>query len=140
MRTDSLRGRSTARPAIGAAVVAATYIYFLIFAEYSFLALAQPHLGTSRDVQQLMTALGLAGIVGSFLAAAFAKKYSWALKLSGGLIACAATGLIALTVDRKIAFVFGAVSIGLALGWTTVTLATNLRATLGRRLGAWIGA
>src|SRR3954469_2339690 len=70
--------------------VAAVYIYFLIFAQFGFLQAVRDALGgTVDEVRPLMATMGLAGIVGSIIAAtvaAGARRRGW---LVGGFGCCA---------------------------------------------------
>ncbi len=121
-------------------LIAATYFYFLLFAEFAFLSLSRTAGAQPLDVQRVMAALGVGGIVGSLLAAASAQLGSWPQRLAGGLTGCALAGFAALGKWSHVsAFMVDGCAIGLCLGWTTVTLALGLKSLIGEQLGAWIG-
>ncbi len=128
---------TTERRVFGAAVlvIAATYGYFLIFAEFAFLELLRETGGVGR-VRLAMGLLGVAGVAGSGLAAWRFRVESYAKALRWGAFGCALAAGLAWCGGLNLA----AVGIGLSLGWLTVTLAAGLRATVGpKRLGLAIG-
>ncbi len=109
------------------ALVAATYIYFLLFAEFALLQLAAPFpLAQHRAV---LAALGLGGIAGSLLAGRFFRLTALHRHLSGGFGGCAAAVALSLTGPHQfLPLAAGALFTGAALGWLTVTLASGLSA------------
>ncbi len=121
--------------------VAATYSYFLIFAQFSFIKLAAAVDGTGGFIKPLMAVMGLAGMAGSALAAGVYQARRSRLLLAMGFVVCAAAAGSALAA-RSIGFFYGsALLVGLGTGFATVTLASVLRPVLGRgRLGRVIGA
>lgn len=125
---------------LAALAVAATYGYFLLFAEFSFLAQVREALGEGGGLRVVMAGLGAGGVGGSLLAWRRFRPEHFTRELAWSYVACAvmaagapwAAGLTALTLT--------AAGIGLALGWNTVTLATGLRALVRPdRLGWGIG-
>ncbi|CAM3039897.1 cbb3-type cytochrome c oxidase subunit II [Rariglobus hedericola] len=116
-------------------VIAATYGYFLIFAEFSFLELLRMSVG-GDGLRPAMGALCAGGIVGSVVAAWRFRLEMYARSLQLGAVACAvAAGLACVQASA-----WTAVAIGLSLGWLTVTLTSGLRAVLGvERLGLVVG-
>lgn len=124
-------------PVLVAMVVAATYVFFLIFAEFAFLALVAEAGGAVRPV---MGVLAAAGVTGSFAAAAgFAPSRVGRALATGFLLGGIGAGL-ALSSRPNGLFIAAALA-GVGLGGLTVTLASSLRGLLGpARLGLWIGA
>jgi cytochrome c oxidase cbb3-type subunit 2 len=124
----------------GVAVIAATYVYFLLFAEFALLALAQTDSGAGASVGTIMAVLGAGGVAGSFAAA---RAFSFArLKrsLAAGFALCGVAALAALFTRGGVGFATAAGAVGLGMGWTTVTLAAGLRGIVGEnRLGWWCG-
>lgn len=119
-----------------AGVIAASYGYFLIFAEFAFLELVRGGSDGAEGLRPAMAAMGIAGVAGSLLAAWRFRAAAVACLLGWGSLACAAAGGLALAHAGVVA----AAGIGLSLGWMTVTLAAGLRAVVGmRRLGRVIG-
>ncbi len=121
--------------------VGATYLYFLIFAQFGFLRALTGALGnTAEVVRPVMAIMGAAGIAGSVMAArGFTERTSrgWLAAGFGGCALAAGGSLVAQTMAG-----FSAVALltGLGTGITTVALAGVLRpATGGRRLGLIIG-
>lgn len=128
---------------IGAAVmaVAASYVYFLIFAQFGFIRLLQAATGADGGlVKPILTMMGLAGITGSVVAARmFSMPRSRAVLAAGFALCGAAAGLSILAADGP-GFYLAALLVGLGTGLTTVTLASMLQRAVGaRRLGPIIG-
>ena len=126
----------------GAALVAATYVYFLIFAEFAFLELVRPVTGDGERLRVVMGALGAGGVAGSVWAARRFAREGWGARLGGWLLGCAAAAGAALVAPSfgVAALAAAGAGIGLALGGATVTLAAGLRAVAGpRRLGMAVG-
>ncbi len=122
------------------AIVAATYVYFLIFAEFAFLALAQ-QVADADGVLNIMGGLGAGGVAGSALAAATFSREQWRVRLRGWFAACAVfAGLAAMlsgAVDGWRVWAALGFIVGVSLGGLTVTLASGLRTVAGPRLG-WV--
>jgi len=114
------------------AAIAATYIYFLIFAEFAFLEFAAASL-TPAQMKPLMTALGLGGITGSLLAAARFSATRIRPHLALGFLASALVALLTLAAHSPATLIASSALIGLSLGWATVTLALSLLPLLGPR-------
>jgi cytochrome c oxidase cbb3-type subunit 2 len=117
----------------GAGLVAITYVYFLIFAQFAFLkrltvlGIADVHLKT------VMAAMALGGILLSLLAPRLSIWPSPDRRLRTGLIASGAAAFLALlplSITGAIAVAF---LIGAGLGLLTVTLVTHLRQLVGDR-------
>ncbi|MFI5337650.1 MAG: cbb3-type cytochrome c oxidase subunit II, partial [Opitutales bacterium] len=107
------------------ALVAATYVYFLIFAEFALLQLCRP-LGAA-EIQWVLGGLGFGGIAGSLLAGRLYSDASGRRHLRIGFLGCALAALAALLGQHHLALLAGsALATGLALGWLTVTLASAL--------------
>ncbi len=134
-------GRATAAAVL---VVAATYVYFLLFAEFALLRLAAPLAGRGGSLRAVMAVLGAGGVAGSVVAARTFRVERFRRTLAAGFLATAvAAGLALLAVRAGNAgfFAVAAGAVGLALGWLTVTLASGLRAAAGgKRLGLVCGA
>lgn len=126
-------------PTRGVVAVSATYVVFLLFAQYGLLRLARARVGDA-ELQPLLVAMGVAGIVAS-LAAGFLSDRSPSRWLRAGFTGCA---VAAAAAPANIGFgglVAVAAVVGASLGAVTVTLAANLRALLpGPRFGLWVGA
>jgi len=130
----------------GIVLVAITYIYFLIFAQFAFLQrLTQLHIADAH-LKAVMAAMALGGILFSLLTPrleilnprpASSARVRSALetprtRLHLALIACAAAALLTLLPLNLPASIAVAFLIGAALGTLTVTLVTHLP--------LWIGA
>lgn len=132
----------TRRELRGAALVAATYAYFLIFAEFAFIELARPTTGDGSGLRGVMAALGAGGAMGGVAAAALHRAHRAGRGLAAWLAGCALAALSALAAPRAgvAGFAVAGLLVGLALGGATVWLASSLRAMVGgRRLGLVTG-
>jgi cytochrome c oxidase cbb3-type subunit 2 len=126
--------------AVGA--TAATYIYFLIFSEFAFLATATRVAGDSPvTLRAVLFGLGGGGIAGALLAARFHHASRSRRQLQAGFLACAVSALLTLVPTSAPGLGAAGFGSGLALGWLTVVLAASLRrATAHAHLGLAIGA
>lgn len=126
-------------PLAVALVVAATYVYFLIFAEFAFIELAMAEGLAGVPLRGVMGMLAAGGITGSVLAAWRFRALRLGAALQIGFAICG-LGAIAAALASANGFRLIALVIGLGLGWLTVTLAAGLRGVLdAKRLGWWIG-
>lgn len=126
MATCNQRARSSLTRA--ALLVAATYVYFLIFAEFAFIELTRPVTGDGAGLRVVMGALGAGGVGGSVLAARFFSRAAWGPRLAGWLAGCsiAAAGAL-LAPEGGLPGLAGiGAAVGLTLGGATVTLAAGL--------------
>lgn len=117
----------------GICLVAATYVYFLIFAQFAFLhRLADLGIAGS-DLKVVMATMALGGIVLSLLA----PRTSWmdtpATRLRAAFAACAAAAGATFLPLGLTAAIAVAGLVGAALGLLTVTLVTHLCALCGPR-------
>jgi len=115
----------------GIGLIAITYVYFLIFAQFAFLkrlavlGIADAHL------QAVMGAMAFGGILLSLLAPRVTLFESPIRRIRLSLLACAIAAflsLLSLTVAAAMSLAF---LIGCGLGLLTVTLVTHLRLWLG---------
>jgi cytochrome c oxidase cbb3-type subunit 2 len=115
----------------GVSLVAITYVYFLIFAQFAFLKrLAQLDIADAH-LKAVMAAMALGGVLFSLLTPRTTILRSPSLRLQTALALCATAALLTLlplTLPASIAVVF---LIGSGLGILTVTLVTHLRSWLG---------
>lgn len=121
----------------GIALIAALYFYFLIFAQFAFLALVRED-GVGTAQQKLILGLmALAGLGGSASAAGLVPRWGALGVLRLGLILAGVTAILA-----PLPVWFGwhsllAVGIGLGLGWATVSLVAVLPDLLGAKNWGW---
>ena len=111
----------------GITLVAITYVYFLIFAQFAFLKrLAELGIADTH-LKIVMAAMGTGGILFSLLGGYLHTSTHASLRLRAALLACAVAAFLTtlpLTVATSILIAF---LIGAALGLLTVTLVTHLR-------------
>ncbi len=112
----------------GGALIAVTYVYFLIFAQFAFLnRLAQLGIG-GVTLKFVMAAMALGGIALSLLAPRSPRWPSPQLRLRAGLLLCACAALLSLLPLSIATAAVVALLIGAGLGLLTVTLVTHLAA------------
>jgi cbb3-type cytochrome c oxidase subunit II len=117
----------------GVALVAVTYVYFLIFAQFAFLSrLAELHLAAA-SLNIIMAAMAAGGILLSLLAPRVPFVASPAHRLRIAFAACAAAALFSILPLSPLAAIAVSFLIGAALGLLTVTLVTHLSAFAGNR-------
>lgn len=115
----------------GVALIAATYFYFLIFAQFAFLnrltalGIEQGHL------RGVMAAMALGGVLLSLLAPRLTICTSPEARMRTGFAVCGVAAVITTAPLGLHASVLLALLIGCGLGLLTVTLATHLRRWLG---------
>ena len=115
----------------GVLLIAATYVYFLIFAQFGFLKRLDALGIAGSHLKLVMGAMALGGILASLLAPRFTLAASEALRLRCGLFGCGTAALLTvvpLTTSGAVAVSF---VIGLSLGLLTVTLVSNLDLWIG---------
>lgn len=130
---------SPASPLPAIVAIGATYVFFLLFAEFALL-----HLMEARTVSPAALRLGLAwlgagGVLGSVLAARFARR-SPRHSIALGFVGCGTAAALAALLPATTTLAPVAALTGLALGWLTVHLAGNLHRLLaGAPLGLCTG-
>jgi cytochrome c oxidase cbb3-type subunit 2 len=117
----------------GVALIAITYVYFLIFAQFGFLSrLAE--LGIAGvAVKFVMAAMAIGGILASLLAPGLAPFASPTTGLRIGFSISGVTALLTLLSLDTATATADAFLIGVGLGLLTVTLVTHLRDWTGDR-------
>ncbi len=127
----SARRRSSGWRAV--ALIAITYIYFLIFAQFAFLnRLAELNLA-DVNLKIVMAAMAAGGILMSLLAPRVDFIPSAAHRLRIAFVACAAAALLSILPFGLAVAVAVAFLVGAAIGLLTVTLVTHLRSWSGGR-------
>jgi len=117
----------------GAGLVAITYVYFLIFAQFAFLKRLASLGVADAHLKAVMAAMAIGGILFSLLAPRLSLWPSPTLRLRVGLLASDAAALLSLLPLGLAASVAVSFLIGCGLGLLTVTLATHLRQWTGNR-------
>lgn len=124
----------------GILAVAATYAFFLLFAQFAFLDILRLRLGGEREVEGALAAMGFSGLAASLGAARLLRRVAARRLLASGFAACAASTLVALAAYGRPALTAAAVAIGVSTAAVTVALAVNLRCLVpGRRFGVTVG-
>ena len=125
------------RPLAAIVAIAATYVFFLLFAEFALLHLMEAASPDPAALRAGLAFLGAGGVCGSLLAA-FVPTRHLRLEIALGFLGCAAAATLAALGGTPLGAVAGLT--GLALGWLTVRLAGNLHILLaGAPLGLCTG-
>jgi cbb3-type cytochrome c oxidase subunit II len=115
----------------GICLIAITYVYFLIFAQFAFLK-RLALLGIADDhLKAVMGAMAAGGILLSLLAPRITLLPSPNLRLRTGLFACGIAACLILLPLGLVGSITVSFTIGCGLGLLTVTLVTYLRRWLG---------
>ncbi len=124
----------------GILAVAATYVYFLLFAQFAFLSLLHERLAATPEVERAMAAMGITGFLVSLATAWLLVGQRPRRLLTVGFAGCAATAMGSLLATGIWALATAAAAIGAATAVLTVALATGLRELIrGRRFGLAVG-
>ncbi|MDF1710812.1 MAG: cbb3-type cytochrome c oxidase subunit II [Akkermansiaceae bacterium] len=109
----------------GIILIAATYFYFLIFAQFAFIELLNADL--SDALKPMMAAMALSGTGGSLITPLLLRKYGAATTLRMGLIGCGTMSAFSIPAHHFATYLATSVGVGLSLGILTVALTANLR-------------
>jgi cytochrome c oxidase cbb3-type subunit 2 len=137
MPSTAPSGRST----VGAVVaIAATYIYFLLFAQFGFLHLLAARGYGPGQVQASMAAMGITGLAVSLATGWCLRRWATVRLMRVGFASSAVSALLACLTRGTIAWLVVAALVGASVAITTVALATGLRDHLPRkRTGLAVG-
>ena len=128
----------------GVGLIAITYIYFLIFAQFGFLKRLAELGITGEHLKAIMGAMAVGGIAASLLTPRLENFREPSRRLQLAFAGCAAGAMLTLLPLN----LFGAIAvsglIGVSLGVLTVTLVTHLKLWMGQRqpllkVGAGVG-
>ena len=123
------------------AMIAATYVFFLLFAEFALLRLMMARAADPAALRGGLAWLGGGGALGCLLAGWIHNLDTIRRALALGFGACALAALLAALGPAALPLPGVALLTGLGLGWLTVHLAGALPHLLaGSRLGLWTGA
>ncbi|HEY1255471.1 MAG TPA: cbb3-type cytochrome c oxidase subunit II, partial [Terracidiphilus sp.] len=117
----------------GASLVAITYVYFLIFAQFAFLKRHASLDIADSHLTAVMTAMAIGGIFFSLLAPRLSLWPSPNLRLRIGLSVSGAGAFLSLLQLNLALGILVSSLIGAGLGFLTVTLVTHLRQWTGNR-------
>ncbi len=120
--------------------VAATYVYFLIFAQFGLLKMLQASPDAALLLKPIMGAMAAGGVAGSVATAWWYTDARARAILSGALVLAGAGAGLALGTSSPAGFFAVAALTGLGAGGATVTLGATLRRAVGsERLGRCVG-
>jgi cytochrome c oxidase cbb3-type subunit 2 len=128
-----LRGKMTQSGWQGASLIAITYVYFLIFAQFAFLKRLASLGVADAHLKAVMAAMAAGGILFSLLTPRVSLCPSPNLRLRAGLLVCGMAALLSLLPLGLAASIAVSFLIGAGLGVLTVTLVTHLRQWTGIR-------
>lgn len=117
----------------GASLVAITYVYFLIFAQFAFIARLASLGLAGAHLKAVMAAMAVGGVLFSLLAPRLRILFSPDLRLRVGFVISCAAAFLSLLPLGLVAAIAVSFLIGAGLGLVTVTVATYLRRWAGTR-------
>lgn len=135
--------------AAGLLAVAATYVSFLLWAQFGFLELLSERVGEPRALRLVMTVMGGSGLAVSFATVALLSRLSRRrgagaaarLPVAAGLALSAVSPGVGLACHGTGAFAAAAALVGASTALLTVSLAAGLRSLMPvRRLGLAVGS
>lgn len=115
----------------GVVLITATYVYFLIFAQFGFLKRLDELGIVGSHLQLVMSAMAVGGILSSLLAPRITAVSDPVSRLRCALGGCAAAALLATLRLTPLSGVAVSLSVGISLGLLTVTLVANLDLWMG---------
>ena len=110
----------------GIVLIAATYVYFLIFAQFGFLKRLDQLGIAGSHLKSVMAAMAIGGILSSLLAPRISSAGHPGFRLSCALGGCGVAALLTTLPFSTPSAVTVSLLIGMSLGLLTVTLVTNL--------------
>ena len=117
----------------GVGLVAVTYVYFLIFAQFAFIHRLDMLGITGMHLKSVMAAMAVGGIALSLLAPRLRQFPSPAHRLQCAFGAAALVAFLTLAPLTLVSAIAVSLFIGASLGLLTVTLVTHLRRWIGDR-------
>ena len=125
---------------LAAVAIVATYVYFLLFAQYGFVRLIGERGGGALAVDRAMAGMGLSGLAASFVAALLLTRIPARRLLQNAFLGCGLAALLSLCPHPAVNLA-AAMLVGASTGVLTVALAANLRRLItGPRFGTQAGA
>lgn len=115
----------------GVGLIAITYVYFLIFAQFAFLKRLGALGIEETHLKPVMAAMAVGGILMSLAAPRWSGIPAPGLRLRIALLGCAGAAFLSLLPLTLFTSMAVALLIGCSLGLLTVTLVTHLRLWLG---------
>ena len=126
--------------AAGVVAIAATYIYFLLYAQFGFVSYLKLFFRDPLYTEQSMGFMGLGGLLFSVVTAMLLRRVDSRRLLLVALAGCAAAALLTLTYVSSTVLFTAAFFIGGFAGMTTVTLASGLKQWIrGGNFGLLVG-
>ena len=115
----------------GICLIAITYVYFLIFAQFAFLKRLAALGIADQHLKAVMAAMALGGIAFSLITPRLRIVPSPQIRIRAALIACGAASALSVLPLKLFSAMAVSLLIGCGLGLLTVTLVTWLRLWLG---------
>lgn len=140
MRSERSGRSLRSRTLRGVLAIAATYLLFLLCAQFGFLEQARRELPPAA-VQRVMAAMGLAGLAASLATGRLLAAAGDRPLVRGALLAAAVAAALSLLAHGPLALTVAGAALGATLGVLTVAVAAGLPALLpGPRRGLATGA
>ena len=123
----------------GLLAITATYVAFLLFAQFGFLSQVQRDLADAGQVKAVMAAMGISGLAASLGTAWLLGRVGTVRLVRVGLGAVALVAVVSICCHGFAALLIAAVGIGVSIGLLTVALATSLPDLVPGRVGLAAG-
>ena len=124
----------------GVLAVGTTYVGFLLFAQFGFLAQVRRDLGDAGAIQAVMAAMGIAGLAASLATGALLDRVGAGRAIRASLVAFGLAAIASLACHEVVTLAAAAAAVGATIGALTVAVAASLRAlTAPRRTGLAAG-
>ena len=115
----------------GVCLIAISYIYFLIFAQFGFLKRLADSGIAGDQLKIIMGAMAVGGIATSLLGATWEGRWRPVRRLQTGFLGCAVGAVLTILPLNLLTGASVSLLIGAALGLLTVTLVTHLNLWIG---------
>ncbi|MDR3405647.1 MAG: cbb3-type cytochrome c oxidase subunit II [Chthoniobacter sp.] len=110
----------------GVALTSATYVYFLIFAQFGFLHLVQAREPSGNAVRTIMGAMALAGLLGSLATFRIVRIDNLRNLLLASFLGCGGAAVLALIARNTLSLMAVSALVGVCLALLTVCLTASL--------------
>ncbi len=117
----------------GVLIITATYVAFLLFAQFGFLSQVRRELADAGQVRFVMGAMGIAGLAASLGTAWLLGRFSGPRLIRIGLGSVAAVAILSVVSHGLPALIAVAAGIGGSIGMLTVAVAASLPEIVPRR-------
>lgn len=140
MTTDKHKIKKKIAPLRIAGVIACTFFYFLIFAQFAYLHLLSSFNASTVFLNISLLCMCAGGITGCLIVALKHQEHHSIKWLVGGFVSCAIWAQLVWLQSDTVMFPLLGFGIGVSLGILTVSIASTLHFWLPqKKIGIWVG-